>query len=246
MVSVRIRSTALIPLMCTLACSSSDDGAKPPEPIPVHVSGDAFAFTLPGNPYGHIDGGTLSVLEAPDVSTVTDTNGHFELDGLMSGQTATFVLVAQDFPEAQTKSFTLPRGDLEKVTFQVPNQTLFDILASGLKITPDPKRCPLVSTITRVGKSIYDSGAHGEAGATVTIEPAVDATSGPIYFNANVIPDRTLTESSEDGGVVFLNVPEGEYTLTAHKDGVKFVPVHAKCRANVLVNASPPYGLQAL
>ena len=34
--------------------------------------------------------------------------------------------------------------------------------------------------------------------------------------------------------------------LTATKEGVKFEPVRLRCRAGVLVNASPPYGLQAL
>ena len=117
-------------------------------------------------------GGVITVLEAPDVTATADADGHFEIDGLSSGDTASFVITLADFPEAQTKTFTLPRVDLEKVTFQVPKQSLFDVLASALKITPDPASCQIVSTITRVGKSIYDPGAHGEAGATVTIDPA--------------------------------------------------------------------------
>jgi hypothetical protein len=239
------RLIALSLAATAVACSSSDDSETPPAPIPIHVSGDAFSFTLPGSPYGNMAGGVITVLEAPGVTATADADGHFEIDGLSSGQAASFVITAADFPEAQTKTFTLPRADLERVTFQVPKQTLFDLLAAGLKITPDPASCQIVSTITRVGKSIYDPGAHGEAGATVTIDPAAPADSGPVYFNADVIPDRTLSESSEDGGVVFLNVPAGEYTLTAHKAGVSFEPVHVKCRGGVLVNASPPYGLQA-
>ena len=35
-------------------------------------------------------------------------------------------------------------------------------------IEPDESQyCQMVTTVTRVGKSIYDAGAHGEAGATV-------------------------------------------------------------------------------
>jgi|GEM_PF-3542389 len=44
---------------------------------------------------------------------------------------------------------------------------------------------------------------------------------------------------------VFLNVPPGDYVLTAHKAGMSFTPAAIRCRAGVLVNASPPWGLQA-
>lgn len=210
------------------------------------VSGDAFAFTLPGEDYGRIANATVAVLEQPEFSVTTDAEGHFEFPALPAGSTATFTIAAEGFPPARTKTFTLPEaGPLERVTFQVPNDELFGLLASVLAITPDPNACQMVSTVTRVGKSIYDAGAHGEAGATVTISPALPAEHGPVYFNASVIPDMTLTETSEDGGVVFVNVPPGEYVISAHEDGVVFEDVTMKCEAGVLVNASPPFGLQA-
>lgn len=80
----------------------------------------------------------------------------------------------------------------------------------------------------------------------MTIEPSLPPEHGPIYFNENVLPDPTRSETSEDGGVLFIQVPPGEYLLTAHKQGVEFVPLKMKCRPGVLVNASPPFGLQAL
>jgi hypothetical protein len=67
-----------------------------------------------------------------------------------------------------------------------------------------------------------------------------------VYFGADVIPDRDLTETSEDGGVLYTNVPVGTYVMRASKDGVTFEETTMKCEAGVLVNASPPYGLQAL
>ena len=212
----------------------------------IDVSGDAFAFTLPGQDYGRIADATLTVLEQPEFTTTTDAEGHFELLGLPAGSQATFTLSAPGFPAARTKTFTLPeQGPLERVTFQVPDDSLFEALASVVGVAIDPGTCQLVSTVTRVGKSIYDAGAHGEAGATVTISPALPAELGPVYFNASVIPDMTLTETSEDGGIVFVNVPPGEYVLSAHKDGVVFEDVIMQCAAGVLVNASPPFGLQA-
>lgn len=212
----------------------------------VAVSGDAFAFTLPGTPYGLIDGATVSILEQPELSVQTDAMGHYVLPAVPAGSEATFVIAAEGFPLAYTKSFTIPdSGTLERVTFQVPDEALFAALASLLAIEVDPAACQIVSTVTRVGKSIYDAGAHGEAGATVTLEPAIPAEHGPVYFGADVIPDRSLTETSEDGGVLYTNVPVGTYVMRAQKDGVTFEETTMKCEAGVLVNASPPYGLQA-
>ncbi|MCX4246529.1 carboxypeptidase regulatory-like domain-containing protein [Paraliomyxa miuraensis] len=229
---------------CETECS--DDTGEPPAPT-VDVSGDAFAFTLPGEPYGLIDGATISILENPAQTVTTDPLGHFELGSLPPGGTATFVLERNGFPTAHTKTFTLPQeGVLDQVTFQVPDDALFDLLAGLLMLEVDPTACQMVSTVTRVGKSIYDEGAHGEAGATVTVDPPLPSEHGPIYFNASVIPDPMLTETSEDGGVLLTNVPPGTYVLSAHKDGVTFESVTMQCESGVLVNASPPYGLQAL
>lgn len=213
----------------------------------IEVSGDAFAFTLPGTPYGLIDGATISILEQPELTVQSDAMGHYVFPAVPAGSEATFVIEAEGFPLARTKTFTIPdSGSLERVTFQVPDATLFDALASLLAIEVDPAACQIVSTVTRVGKSIYDAGAHGEAGATVTLDPAIPAEHGPVYFGADVIPDRSLTETSEDGGVLYTNVPVGTYVMRAHKDGVAFEETTMKCEAGVLVNASPPYGLQAL
>ena len=87
-------------------------------------------------------------------------------------------------------------------------------------------------------------GAHGEAGAVVTLNPPLPAEHGPIYFNAQVLPDRTLTETSEDGGVLFIQVPPGEYVWTATRPDTLFSRIKSKCRVGFLVNASPPWGLQ--
>lgn len=213
----------------------------------VVVRGDAFAFTLPGMPYGLIADAKIGVLELPEVSVVTDAMGHFEFPALPAGATATFVLEHADFPPARTRTFTLPdSGALERVTFQVPDMTLYGAIAGIVGVEIDPGACQIVSTVTRVGKSIYDAGAHGEADATVTIAPAIPAAQGPIYFGDDVIPDAMLTMTSSDGGVLFVNVPPGTYELQAHKDGVMFESTTMQCAAGVLVNASPPYGLQAL
>lgn len=209
------------------------------------VTGTAFAFALPGQAYGLIDGGTVSVLEAPEVQAQTRSDGTFELSGVPADAEVTFVIDAEGFPSTQTKTFAPLGTDLDRLTFQVPDDLLYETLASLLQITPSSDRCQVVTTVTRVGKSLFDDGAHGEAGATVRIDPAPSEGEGPIYFGSDVLPDRTLTETSDDGGVLFVNLPPGTYTLSADKTGVSFEPITIDCRAGVLTNASPPYGLQA-
>ncbi|NVB40288.1 hypothetical protein G6O69_20770 [Pseudenhygromyxa sp. WMMC2535] len=213
----------------------------------VTVSGNAFTFGVGSE--SRVSGATITILEMPEQQAITDDDGYFEFTGLPNGAEASFRLEKDGNPVVHTKTFTLPEEEgatVEHVTFQVPNDATFDALATILQIEPSEDLCQIASTVTRVGKSLYDAGAHGEAGATVTIEPALPEEAGPVYFNADVIPQHDLVETSADGGVVYTNVPPGTYTLTAHKEGVEFETVTVRCEASVLANPSPPYGLQAL
>src|SRR5690606_12728641 len=195
-------------------------------------SGDAFAF----GPGGMVAGATVTILELPDQQTTTDRDGHFVFEALPAGAAATFVFDRPGYPRIHTKTFTLPeQGSVERVTFQAPDDSVFAALAQIVGIVPDPEACQIASTVTRVGKSLYDEGAHGEAGATVTISPSLPADHGPIYFNESVIPQLDLTETSDDGGVLYTNVPPGTYVLSASKDGVVFEDVTVQCDPDVLV-----------
>jgi hypothetical protein len=140
----------------------------------------------------------------------------------------------------------VPEQGIDDLTFQVPTPEIYDALASIVQITPDPARCQMVTTVTRLSGTILEPGAHGEAGVVVVTEPSLPAEHGPIYFNADVIPDRSLTESSDDGGVLYTNVPPGDYVWHGTKAGSELQDVKMKCRAGVLVNASPPRGMNVL
>ncbi|MBI5478232.1 MAG: hypothetical protein HY906_05210 [Deltaproteobacteria bacterium] len=59
-----------------------------------------------------------------------------------------------------------------------------------------------------------------------------------------MLPDPYLTETTVDGGVLFVNVAPGTYRLDGHKEGSTFRPAWVWCRAGVFVNASPPHGIQ--
>lgn len=237
---IRVRFLPILLLCSFLAagCGDSDDGST----ATASVSGDAIIFNYHDR---RIAGATVSILEFPDKRLVTGSDGRFVFDGIPVGAEVSLVLEHPDYHLIQTGTHVVPSGGLERITFQGVTNEVYAALGAVLGVVPDEQNaCQMPTTVTRIGRSLYDSGAHGEEGATVTIEPPLPAEHGPIYFNEQVIPDRSRTETSDDGGVLFIQVPPGEYVVTAHKPGAEFRQVKFKCRAGVLVNASPPWGLQ--
>lgn len=214
------------------------------DPTGVTLSGDAIPFD--DGPDGRIEGAYIYVLERPELHMTTGADGHFAFTGLTIGSEITLRLVHPDYVPIQTGTFVMEAGGAERVTFQAVTHAIYEALAAILMITPDPERCQMVTTVTRIGRSIYDPGAHGEADVLVATSPMVPLESGPVYFNSSVVPDRALSITSDDGGVVWVNVLPGRYTVTGTKAGATFRPVIFRCEAGWLVNASPPWGLQRL
>lgn len=174
-----------------------------------------------------------------------ESSPHRHEDGFDPGSEVTLILEHPDYHLIQTGTQTIGDADIDRVTFQAVSHTIHDLLAGVVGVTPDEKNtCQMVTTTTRIGKSIYDSGAHGESGVTVTLDPPLPAELGPVYFNASVIPDKGLKESSPDGGVLYANVPPGEYTWAGTKPSAESTTLKMKCRVGALVNASPPHGIQ--
>lgn len=214
----------------------------------VSVSGHVMQFSQSG---GRLEGAVISILEFPGINSTSGADGEFMFPALPSGSQVSFVMSHPDYPPIQTGTFTLGSDNLERVTFQAPDHYMYSLLARISQVQPDPKRCQIATTVTRVGLSTYDGGtSHGEPDATVLISPTPAETVGPIYFNlANhntIFPDLALTQTTLDGGVLFLNTFPGEYTLSALKPDTTFTDVTIRCRPGLLVNASPPQGLQAI
>lgn len=208
------------------------------------ITGQAFVF----GPNGHglmLGGATISVAESPEVTATVAADGTFTI-AAPSGGPATFSVAQDGFFPDQSATLDITTDGIAMLGFQVPTNDTVDSLSAIVQVTPDPKRCQISTTVSRAGTAPYGGDGLGVDGATVAIDPPVPASSGPIYFAYGAIPfpDRTLTATSIDGGVVFTNVPVGEYTLSAAKDGVTFSTVDIRCRAGVLVNAAPPHGIQ--
>lgn len=247
-----MRLPSLVLLSTSLACAAScgDDelawsvGSGPL----VRVTGHAFVFGLNSQNLT-LEGATVAVAEAPEYATAVAADGTFSLQ-VPSGAPVSFSLTQPGFHPNQSAAIDLGPEGIAMLGFQTPTEETFSVLGSISEVVPDPKRCQISTTISRLGTEPFGGDALGVEGAVATLSPGVPAADGPIYFayygDGFILPSRELTETSIDGGVIFSNVPPGEYTLTASKEGHRFSQVKIRCRAGVLVNAAPPNGIQEL
>ena len=217
------------------------DVPEPPVRAPADVRGRINIFGPPGGP---LAGAEVFILEHPELRVTSDEDGRFEFKDVPGGD-VTLVMQAEDFPENQLGTHLVDGVALEQLNFQAVSQTVYDVFAALTESVPDHAMCQISTTITRWFEGSLPQ-VHGEPGVTDSITPDVPKASGPIYFSADVLPTPGLTETTVDGGIVWVNVPPGDYVLHAHKDAVTFKDVRIHCRAGVLVNAGPPWGLQAL
>ena len=123
------------------------------------------------------------------------------------------------------------------------------LMMNGLHPDSDPiLKNAIVVTVGKSWASIHDDRLpHGDPGATVNEIPGAYRA---LYFDKSVKPNPTLTCTSVDGGVAWLNVPMGTHILKASKEGVEyqdaeFVVSEADLENDVLLYiASPPDSIQ--
>jgi hypothetical protein len=245
----RAPALALVALVslafCPAASASSQRADSKGE---VHVRGTVYAFDnqVP------IEGATVRVAELPGVSAVSGPDGVYELV-VPDGTRVTPYVEAAGYHGIHLQTFVTTGSDLERFNFQVPSNGIYAALAAvvGVELDADGNqvRCAIVSTFSTVNvrelsfAEFVAYGAHGVAGATAATTPALP---DPIYFNEMVVPDPTQTESSVDGGVIWIEVPDGVYRVTASHPSERFAEFTATCAPGRLVNANPPQGLYQL
>ncbi len=214
----------------------------------IHIRGTAYEFNSPNV----IAGATVRVLELPRAVTTTLPDGSFDLV-VPDGTRVTPYIEAAGYHGIQLQTFVTAGENLERVNFQTPTQGTYEALAALLDVElddkGDPARCAVVSTFSTVEirdlsyEQFRAYGAHGVAGATGRSKPALPK---PIYFNDQVIPDPSLTQSSEDGGVIWLEVPTGVYRFSGRGPSTRFADFVATCAPGTIVNANPLQGLYEL
>ncbi|WCB96968.1 hypothetical protein DSM104299_05738 [Baekduia alba] len=216
----------------------------------VHLRGTAYEFN---NTKLKLGGAQIRVAEDPTLGATAAADGTYDLK-VPSGRSVTPYVNAAGHHTIYLQTFTTVAGrDLERVNFQTPSDAIYGALAALLQVPVgadgNPVQCAIVSTFsTRDVRDLdYDAfvgyGAHGVAGATASATPALPA---PVYFNKDVIPDRSQPMSSADGGVIWPVVPAGRYTIKASHPTSAFAPFTATCAPGRVVNANPPWGVHQL
>ena len=232
----------VLALAALVACSS--ENAATTGPATVTLTGTVYAFNSPTP----IVGATVSLAEYPDKKATTDASGVYVI-AVPNGKPVTPFVVADTFHTTHLQTFTPAGKNLEHVNFQTPDNGIYDMLAQLVGVDPKAQTCNIVSTVSTKdiqGLSFAQFsafGAHGVAGATAQASPTLPT---PLYFNKDVIPDTKQVGTSADGGVLWVNVPAGVYTLSATHPTRKFASFVATCVPGRLVNANPPWGMHEL
>jgi hypothetical protein len=214
----------------------------------VPVSGAAFTF---GPTSGRdLRGARIVVAEDPSIFTTLEADNRFYLE-VPSGAPLSFRLEQPGFFPNQTATLDPGAEGLSLVGFQAPIEEMAEALAAGAGVVMNPERCQVATTVSAASSEPYGGSGMGEPGVIVELLPELPAgASGPVYFayysEAVIYPDPSLRATSIDGGVLFANLPPGEYRLRAEKEGIEFTEVELRCRAGTLVNAAPPHGIQVL
>lgn len=226
-------------------------------PDTVKLSGWAWKFVLSGTTEG-LPGATVKIDELPELETVTDSTGYWELV-VPADATVTPYATAPGYYQIHDQTFHLKGRDLKQVNFQMPLQSIVEPFAAiagaeteGVEGSKKLKQCGVVSTVyEREGRNFLTLddflgfAPHGVTGSTaqLTGENGNPSPKGPVYFNKDVIPTPSQTEASRDGGIVWPDVPTGTWTVSAQHPDSRFSTAQVTCEPGRLVNASPPWGV---
>ena len=245
---VSLALSALLVGLLTAGSAAASQRASGGLSATVHLRGTVYSF----DSQDPIPGATVRVAELPRITATSRADGSYELT-VPDGTRVTPYVAAGGYHEIFLQTFVTAGHDLNRVNFQIPTTGTYAALAALLGVALDADgnavRCAIVSTFSTVNvrdlgfDDFVAYGAHGVADATANTNPALPS---PIYFNSLVIPDRSQAVSSNDGGVIWTEVPAGVYRVRGRSPTTRFADFTAECEPGRLVNANPPWGLREL
>ncbi len=193
-----------------------------------------------------VTGATAYLLEFPDIKQPIAADGSFTFSGLAEGAEFTIAVVHPDYYPSLSPVIAVGDKDVTDVNFQVVTKVIATYLAAVVGFNAyDPSQCHMVVTVTAMGPDQATWWAPGEPGAVASIDPPLPSKHGPFYFNTSTLPDKTLTATTTDGGVIYAGATPGTYAITAKKEGLYFWPQKLRCVGGWLTNGVPPLGVQA-
>ena len=218
---------------------------------PASASGVVYQFRT----HTPLAGAQVYLAQDPTITTTTDADGVWTLHGIPNGSEFTPVASAPGHVLTHQQTFTA-EGDeaVAQVYLQLVEETVFGAMAQGIGeagVTLDlSQKCHVVTTVSSAAAgqlTTWDEFLqYGDAGLLPDATAQISPSSGlQLYFNEQVQPDPQLTATTTDGGVLWVNVNPGRYTLSATHTDASFPDVTIDCEKGRFVNASPPNGLTA-
>jgi hypothetical protein len=208
-----------------------------------------------------VSGARVSIAELPITKLLnirSDANGKWKFNAVKIKGTPLSVSVVYDlagYTTTKSQVFQIGEAGITDLAVQFPTAAYYAAAKGQIEQqigaligAPYTLANVLVTTVGKSWASMYNPELpHGDPGAVVSIDPAVafPASLGPVYFNADVSPDPSLSSTSVDGGVLFGNLAAGSYTVTASKAPFTYAPLTFVVEDDIpLYVASPPHATQ--
>lgn len=231
------------------------------EAIPGVNPGDEY------NPKGdrNIGGGTITNLQTGE-KYKTGNDGYAKIHAI-PGSKLTLLFNKKGYSKVQSGTVVVPEeglvGDENEMTLQVPSKLLGDVLVGAVG-KPRHGCSHIVTTIQALGKSLHEDDGEPKARAFLIDNASGKKREADIYLGMNskgqtdFLPEFTaewieniapkLAEmldsdyTSEDGGVIWKNVPVGNYSIIAEKTDIEFTKSSVDVFKNspAIINVSPP------
>ena len=170
--------------------------------VPTTLSGEIKELGSEG-----LEGVTVCVANTdPDLCTQTDDAGMYILESVHAGADLSFTMTKEGYLGG-TVSFTTALEPSQIPVVSMGGDVLMELQMGILN----------VEAVEQTGQIAFSisNGINGDGVNIPNIETRLEPSSGdgPFYSNDSGLPDHSLTQTSANGGGVYVNVEPGIYSL---------------------------------